>query len=155
MYKRQEEATRIDVTGAATAAGSITGRCDAGATPVHCYSDGNINLDGQNSTSNLHGIVPADMKANEVAVGLNTVDGSPRAGTERVWYTSLDSEATLGYPTFQPPEPAISITIDPTDATVAGVAGALTSPLDSLMFRGISVTDEKFTPCLLYTSRCV
>ena len=143
-YSISEDATLIDVM-AATAAGSITGRCE-GTAPVHCYSDGNINLDGQNRTSDLNGTVPADMKASEVAVGLNTVDGSPRAGTERVWYTSLDSEVTLGYPTFQPPGPAISVTIDPTDATVAGVAGALPSPLDSLMFRDISVTDEKFTP---------
>lgn len=139
------ETTTISVGTPSRAIGNITGSV-SGSVPAQCYSDGKFSIGGAGSTSDLNGTVRADMKTREVVIGLNTADGIPRVKTDRIWYTSLDREATAGYPTFQPPEAAISVSYNPADAKAEGLIGTLPSTINSLMFRDISLTDENFTP---------
>ena len=91
-----------------------------GAVKKNCYSDV-----GQLS------------KTQKQTDQLNTLDTTERMGDDRVWYTSLSSEATHGYPTLDAP---VKLTAEVSPAAwVTGVSASLKGePLpDKVLLRGL------------------
>ncbi len=133
-------------------AGDTTGfaRLSVG-TINNCYTD--ISVNSKNITcenkygSGLKGMTTDEMKTSEMAASLNTFSGTLKTGTDRVWYTSLDTEKTKGYPTFQAPT-TVQVTFTPDTMGENGTAETLPESLSipDMKLRAIGLTDENFTP---------
>ena len=120
-------------------------------TIENCYADTTLN--SRNAVmekkygSGVTSRTTAEMKTSEVAASLNTYNGTLKTGTDRVWYTSLDTEKTKGYPTFQAPV-TVKVPFTPdtmgADGKVETLPGSLSIP--AMKLRAIGLTDENFTP---------
>ena len=117
----------------------------------NCYADTTVNSNNaqheKKSGSGVTGLTTTGMKASEAAASLNTYNGILKTGTERIWYTSLDTEKTYGYPTFQAPT-TVKVTVTPDTMGADGTAVTLPGNLSisNMKLRSIGLTDENFTP---------
>ena len=145
---KKNKASLITSSGSvALSVGDITGAALTASPLVKCYSDGVLNggtADGKNGT------VLADMGTNEPVIGLNTqVTGgteSLRTGTGRVWYTSMLSEESRGYPTFVAPA-TVAVTVGqetPENGSELALPGNLS--VAGFMLRSFQAVDSTFTP---------
>ena len=117
----------------------------------NCYADvtgnsNNANCEKQTG-SGVKELTTTEMKANGVVNSLNTYNGTLKTGTDRVWYTSLDTEKTKGYPTFQAPK-TVKVTFEPDTMGADGKEVTLPGYLRilNMKLRAIGLTDENFTP---------
>ncbi|WP_157140226.1 hypothetical protein [Hungatella hathewayi] len=117
----------------------------------NCYADITLNSQNavhiKNSGSGVTGLSTDEMKSSGVAASLNTFNGTMKTGTDRVWYTSLDTEKTKGYPTFQAPK-TVKVTFEPDTMGADGKETTLPGYLRilNMKLRAIGLTDENFTP---------
>ena len=120
-------------------------------TIENCYADTSINPNNatheKRSGSGVTSLATEEMKTSEVAASLNTYNGTLKTGTDRVWYTSLDTEKTKGYPTFLAPT-TVKVPFTPdtmgADGKVETLPGSFSIP--AMKLRAIGLTDENFTP---------
>jgi len=126
-------------------------------TIENCYADTSINPNNatheKRSGSGVTSLATEEMKTSEVAASLNTYNGTLKTGMDRVWYTSLDTEKTKGYPTFLAPT-TVKVPFTPdtmgADGKVETLPGSLSIP--AMKLRAIGLTDENFTPGRVPTS---
>ena len=78
-----------------------------GGSVRNCYYDSELGSFSSGGSGTAR--TTAQMKSRGLADALN----AGRTGADRVWYTSLDSEITKGYPTFNAPAATVQVTIDP------------------------------------------
>ena len=96
------------------------------------------------------GLSSMEMKGQRIAASLNTLDGVLRTGIARVWYTSLNSEETAGYPTFQAPtvvtvEFAADTPVEGSSMTLKDSDGNPVAIAD-MKLRSFGSVDSTFTP---------
>ena len=120
-------------------------------TIENCFADTTLNSKNavmeKKYGSGVTSLTTEEMKTSEVAASLNTYNGTLKTGTDRVWYTSLDTEKTKGYPTFLAPT-TVQVPFTPdtmgADGKVETLPGNLSIP--AMKLRAIGLTDENFTP---------
>ena len=126
-------------------AGSIAGNASTGNL-VRCYSDTSLSDSGQ---VNRFGTT-SDAKRQEQTADLNYYGGSARIGTDRIWYTSLSSEDTAGYPTFVAPKTvAVEFVSDtPESGSTVNLKDSLSNNLSisNMKLRSFGPSDSNFTP---------
>ncbi len=115
-----------------------------------CYADITVNANNgvhvKNSGNGVTGLTTAQMKTNPPVTGLNRREGVLRTGTDRVWFTSLDSEKMKGYPTFKAPTTvAVEFIPDtPEGGTQVSLPGGLS--ITDMKLRSFGSVDQTFTP---------
>ena len=109
--------------------GLVNGDPGNGSGMSQCYTDSKPSDDSSSPfpdndfVSRLDSTGNAQLRAQ--TAGLNTVNGVQRIGEDRIWYTSLASEATKGFPTLVPPVKMISLgEVTPAD-DASGASGVL------------------------------
>ena len=126
-------------------AGSIAGNAGTGNL-VRCYSDTSLSDSSQVTRFDT----AADAKRQEQTADLNNYGGSARVGTDRVWYTSLNSESTAGYPTFVAPKTvSVEFASDtPEGGSTVNLKDSLSSSLSipDMKLRSFGPSDSNFTP---------
>ncbi|MFR2847050.1 MAG: hypothetical protein ACLTC4_07885 [Hungatella hathewayi] len=146
--------------------GTISNCYNAGATArfaridygkiENCYADTEKNSSNaahdKASGNGVTSMTTAQMKTNEPVTGLNTLGsgGTLRTGTDRVWYTSLDSETTKGYPTLKAPtvmtvEFAQDTPVDGSSVTLKDSGGNPVT-ITGMKLRSFGLVDDTFTP---------
>ena len=122
-------------------AGSIAGNAGTGNL-VRCYSDTSLSDSSQVTRFDT----TADAKRQEQTAELNNYGGSARVGADRVWYTSLNSESTAGYPTFVAPKTvSVEFASDtPEGGSTVNLKDSLSIP--DMKLRSFGPSDSNFTP---------
>ncbi len=164
------------IAGSGANAGGIAGAYGGGVVIKNCYNRGKITSDvadgahavlGKGDASAVRnsyydsetsgtgdpgadGLSSMEMKGQRIAASLNTLDGVLRTGIARVWYTSLNSEETAGYPTFQAPtvvtvEFAADTPVEGSSMTLKDSDGNPVAIAD-MKLRSFGSVDSTFTP---------
>ena len=123
-------------------------------TIENCYADTTLN--SRNAVmekkygSGVTSRTTAEMKTSEVAASLNTYNGTLKTGTDRVWYTSLDTEKTKGYPTFEAPTTVAVEFVQDTPEGGSSVtlkdSGSNSVTITDMKLRSFGPADSTFTP---------
>ena len=116
-------------------AGSIAGQPGAAGSIVRCYSDLSLSDSAQ-----VGALGTGDDTARQKQVDdLNTVTASSvdteRKRSDRVWFTSLQTEETKGLPTFAAPV-MLEVTLNPADSE-SGRTVALGQTISGAAYRGV------------------
>lgn len=128
--------------------GNIVGYMNSGIFDItSCCSDGRF----ADPAEDKGGAKYLDLKSQDTRAFLNTAvlrDGTtvPRTGANRVWYSSLDEEATKGRPTLLAPE-RLGVTFNPETpdgGTTVNLPGNLSVP--DMKLRSFAATDSQFMP---------
>ena len=126
-------------------AGSIAGNAGTGNL-VRCYSDTSLSDSSQVTRFDT----TADAKRQEQTTELNNYGGSARIGADRVWYTSLNSESTAGYPTLVAPKiVSVEFVSDtPEGGSTVNLKDSLSNSLSipDMKLRSFGPSDSNFTP---------
>ncbi|MFR2849593.1 MAG: hypothetical protein ACLTC4_21805, partial [Hungatella hathewayi] len=124
----------------------------------NCYADVSVNSGNGffrgGSGSGVTKMTTEQMKSSDAAMKLNTIgsgeSGTLRSGTDRVWYTSLDTEKTKGYPTFEAPTTVAVEFVQDTPEGGSSVtlkdSGANSVTITDMKLRSFGPVDSVFTP---------
>ncbi|WP_138669776.1 hypothetical protein [Hungatella hathewayi] len=120
----------------------------------NCYADTTLNPNNgtheKGDGSGVTSLTTDEMKTSEMAAFLNTYNGTLKTGADRVWYTSLDTEKTKGYPTFKAPT---TIAVEFAQDTPEGGSsvtlkdsGSNSVTITDMKLRSFGPADSTFTP---------
>ncbi len=138
-YSACGTAGSITAGGSTSAAGAVAGYPDG--VMSQCYSDtgwsgDSVSMADSTYVSRLYATGNTELQ--KQAAGLNTVNGTQQMKENRIWYTSLESETTKGWPTLEPPVKMLSLgTVTPVDSS-SGAAGEQLS-----LGSGVTISDAK------------
>ena len=138
-YSACGTAGSITAGGSTSAAGAVAGYPDG--IMSQCYSDtgwsgDSVSMADSTYVSRLYAAGNTELQ--KQTAGLNTVNGTQQMKENRIWYTSLASEPTKGWPTLEPPVKMLSLgTVTPVDSS-SGTAGEQLS-----LGTGVTISDAK------------
>ncbi|WP_175422894.1 hypothetical protein [Hungatella hathewayi] len=134
------------LSGGTITAGGRAGSIAGTGNLVRCYSDTSLSDSSQVTRFDT----TADAKRQEQTAELNNYGGSARVGADRVWYTSLNSESTAGYPTLEAPKiVSVEFVSDtPEGGSTVNLKDSLSNSLSipDMKLRSFGSSDSNFTP---------